>query len=76
MSRRFRFKAEILAELLKRVGFGYEFSSDEILELASYGDPRANRAHFQQVQQWGVRGFPVLLLVRENGFAHAGQWLY
>ncbi len=66
--------AEILAELLKRVEFGYEFSLDEILEgLQATATQEQTRAHFQQVQQWGVRGFPVLLLVQENGLHMLGN---
>lgn len=60
--------ARVLAEVLQGAEFAYHFSQDEILEgLQAAATQEQTRAHFQQVQQWGVRGFPVLLLVQESG---------
>jgi len=66
--------AEILTEVLNSADFDYQFTQAELLEgLLSAATQEQTRAHFQQVQQWGVRGFPVLLLVQPKGLLMLGN---
>ncbi len=66
--------AEILSEVLNSPALAYEFSQSELLEgLQATATQEQTRAHFQQVQQWGVRGFPVLLLVQAQGLQMVGN---
>lgn len=44
------------------------FDAESFLETLS--DPSTKdetRQHFEQIQRWGVRGYPVLMLVKEDG---------
>ncbi|GGX15355.1 DsbA family protein [Undibacterium macrobrachii] len=60
--------AEIAVEALNRFEQAEIFDYDSFLETLSSAECKdETRLHFQQIQQWGVRGFPVLLLVREDG---------
>ena len=65
-------KEAVLAEIAVKALNEYEQSEisdqESFLEtLCSAECKDETRQHFQQIQQWGVRGFPVLLLVREDG---------
>lgn len=65
-------KEAVLAEIAVKALNEYEqseiFDHESFLEtLCSAECKDETRQHFQQIQQWGVRGFPVLLLVREDG---------
>lgn len=59
--------AEICVEALNQDGAGaYDFESYlETLQSPSTHDE--TRQHFEQIQRWGIRGFPVLCVVKENG---------
>lgn len=63
---------EVLAEVAVQALNAYENS--DVFDVASFLEtlqsPESKdetRQHFQQIQRWGVRGFPVLLLVKEDG---------
>ena len=65
-------KEAVLAEIAVAALNEYEqseiFDVDSFLETLSSAECKdETRQHFQQIQRWGVRGFPVLLLVREDG---------
>jgi putative protein-disulfide isomerase len=65
-------KEAVLAEIAVAALNDYEqseiFDVDSFLETLSSAECKdETRQHFQQIQRWGVRGFPVLLLVREDG---------
>lgn len=63
---------KVLAEVAVQALNAYENS--DVFDVASFLEtlqsPESKdetRQHFQQIQRWGVRGFPVLLLVKEDG---------
>ncbi len=44
------------------------FDVESFLETMQSAEAKEETSqHFQQIQRWGVRGFPVLLLVKEDG---------
>lgn len=62
----------VLAEVAVQALNAYENS--DVFDVASFLETlhsaeskEETRQHFEQVQRWGVRGFPMLLLVREDG---------
>ncbi|MFZ6818245.1 DsbA family protein [Undibacterium sp. Ji22W] len=62
----------VLAEVAVQALNAYEnsdvFDVVSFLEtLRSAESKDETRQHFEQVQRWGVRGFPMLLLVKEDG---------
>lgn len=62
----------VLAEVAVQALNAYEnsdaFDVASFLEsLRSAESKDETRQHFEQIQRWGVRGFPMLLLVKEDG---------
>lgn len=62
----------VLADVAVKALNTYEnsevFDVESFLEtLRSAESKDETRQHFQQIQRWGVRGFPMLLLVKEDG---------
>lgn len=65
-------KLDVLAKVA--VAALNDFSGDDIFDVTSFLETlmspstiEETRLHFQQIQQWGVRGYPVLLLVKPEG---------
>ncbi|MBR7799734.1 DsbA family protein [Undibacterium fentianense] len=60
--------AEIVVEALNRADRSFTFDVASFLEtMTDVSTKEETRMHFQQIQRWGIRGFPVLLLVQEDG---------
>jgi putative protein-disulfide isomerase len=65
-------KEQVLAEVAVQALNAYDnseaFDVASFLEsLSSVESKEETRQHFEQIQRWGVRGFPMLLLVKEDG---------
>ncbi|MBC3873272.1 DsbA family protein [Undibacterium flavidum] len=63
---------QVLAEVAVQALNAYDNS--EAFDVASFQESLSSadskeetRQHFEQIQRWGVRGFPMLLLVKEDG---------
>lgn len=60
--------AEIAVKALNDFDHGNSFDVQSFYEtLESPSAKEETRQHFEQIQRWGIRGFPVLLLVKEDG---------
>ena len=60
--------AEIAVHALNVYEQAAIFDVESFLETVQSAESKdETRQHFQQIQRWGVRGFPVLLLVKEDG---------
>jgi putative protein-disulfide isomerase len=60
--------AEIAVNALNTYEQAAIFDVESFLETMQAAESKdETRQHFQQIQRWGVRGFPVLLLVKEDG---------
>lgn len=60
--------AEILSQALNAVEGHEQFDRASLLETLSAASTREEtRLNFEQIQRWGIRGFPMLLLVTDEG---------
>lgn len=60
--------AQVCVEALNQGQGNGAFDVASFLETLQAPSTREEtRLHFEQIQRWGIRGFPVLCLVKENG---------
>lgn len=65
-------KEEVLAEIASQAL--NDFDGSDAFDAASFLETQTSpsvrdetRQHFEQIQRWGIRGYPVLLLVKDDG---------
>ena len=59
--------AEVCVNALNKNGAGAYDVESYLETLQSPSTHDETRQHFEQIQRWGIRGFPVLCVVKDNG---------
>jgi putative protein-disulfide isomerase len=59
--------AEVCVNALNQNGAGAYDVESYLETLQSPSTHDETRQHFEQIQRWGIRGFPVLCVVKDNG---------